>query len=751
VSKVENSVLALQRQILSGRATGLPDAGRIALGWLEHYRFAVALAGAFGLVFAHRMVVLQSQLALGTDAGDYLATMQQLFGTDVTGKGLTRPPLVGLALWPLVQIFGPLEATKLLAVAASVLIGVPFYLLCTRFTGRAVALATSLAFIFSLRYMDALNWGFLTLVSVGLFTLCFYLIHEILAAPSLEKGKVLALALATWALVSANRSSTVIYVFAVLAFAVVAFVVGGRFRGRLPRLLPAALLAMLLSLPIMPIYLDSSHAIGDQRFLVVAGSSQGLSGGWDKLRYFFEPASLWAAVAVAGLLGGLILLRRTQLGSVLIFTLSLAPFALCMLIGGETGTRAVYYLYLPVWLGFAVFADVVVRAARDRHVALAVVPVCVLGLLALATTSKGYSKLPEAAEWYGYLEAEHVTAIEAIDRAAPAGAGVAYPNGLGIWTKGLAGRRVQGRTPLLTGDHVMTNGWAFVADAYVAKDLPMDPALGIRNGQFGHLLYLDDRQIELEYGAASTARRITLADAESQESTTTIENGAFVDRRTYLLDGLRVVKEVTLPETSNRVTVKLLFESASGPVSRIVVPVQPAMHSTTVAGDPQQAHFAFHSWIPFTGDWWASVLVELVTDQDEPATLTLSVNEALAEPEIFAVAELRPESPRAEMTLAFTFRGRPSAAEAGLRSFTAEDVIRQEGITFAVVDKHPAKPWFGDPLDAAALAWLEGSPYFRPLWEEGNVAAYLVVAATPDGKPLALTPDARMEAVDEPR
>ena len=745
MSKVENSVLALQRQILSGRATGLPDVGRIALGWLEHYRFAVALAGALGLVFIHRMVILQPQVALGTDAGDYLATMQQLFGTDVTGKGLTRPPLVGLALWPLVQIFGPLEATKLLAVAASVLIGVPFYLLCARFTGRAVALATSLAFIFSLRYMDALNWGFLTLVSVGLFTLCFYLIHEILAASSFERGKVLALALATWALVSANRSSTFIYVFAVLAFAAAALVVGGRLRGGLPRLLPAALLAMLLSLPIMPIYFHSSFAIGNEKFLVVGDPTPGSGGGWDKLRYFFEPTSLWAAVAVVGLLGGLILLRRTRLGGVLILTLSLAPFALCMLVAGEVGTRSVYYLYLPVWLGFAVFADAVVRAARDRHVALAVGPVCVLGLLALAAMSKGHSKLPEAAEWYGYLEAKHVTAIEAVDQVAPAGAGAAYPNGMVTWTAGLAGRRVYGKSPLLAGDQVTTNGWTFVADAYVAQGLPMDPALGINMGTLKHLLYLDDRQIELEYGAGAASRRVTLADAELQESASGTENGVFVDRRTYLLDGLRVVKEVSLSERSNRVTVSLSLESASGPVSRIVVPVQPAMQTVAATGGEQQAHVAFRGLSPFGGDWWGSVLIDAISDGGEAATLTVSPSDGIT------VVETRPASSRAELTLVFTLRGNHSGAAGELRSFVAEDVIRQDGITFAVVDKQPAAPWFGDPLSTTALAWLEGVPYFRPLWEEGNVAAYLVAPATADEQPLALEHEPRMEAVDGPR
>lgn len=730
-------VLVFQDWALTERVTRLPDLSRMALRWLEHHRFAVAVAAALAAVFVYRMVVLQSQLALGIDAGSYLGTMHQLLGTDVTGAGLARPPLVGVALWPLVQLFGPLEATKILAVAASVLIGVPFYLLCSRFTGKAVALAVSLPFVFSLRYMDALNWGFLTLVGVGLFTLCFYLIHEVLTAPSFDKGRVLALGLATWALVATNRNSAFIYVATVLAFGVVLFVAGGRLRKGMPRLLPAALLAVFLSLPIVPIYLRTWFAVGDEGFLAIAQSSHGLSGGWDKLRYFFDPPLFWIVVALVGLAGAVVLSRRTPVGGMLLLTVFFAPFALCMLVVGEVGTRSAYFLYLPVWLGFGVSADALLHAARGRHAAVAANPVyglAVLAPLAVLTIWNGHSKLPDAAEWYAYLEAEHVGAIEAVQRSAPAGAGVVYPGGLGRWVQGLAARRAYAAerrnvgSALLAGDRVTTNGSAFIADAYAFGDLPMDPALGIDNGQLRHLLYLDDRLIEIEYGAGPALRRVTLADAELQESVTTTESGVLVDRRTYELDGLRVVKEVTLPAHDERVTVALSVESGSGPVNSIVVPIKAALESMARSDGSQGARIGFWGSTHFGGDWWAAVFVDLVSDEGEAATLAVLPGEAIA------VAEVKPESPRAEVTLAFTFQGKPSGTAAGLRSFAAEDVIRERGITFTLVDRYPAKPWFGDPLDATTLAWLEGAPYFRPLWERGTVAAYLVAPAAPDGE-----------------
>lgn len=352
--------------------------------------------------------------------------------------------------------------------------------------------------------------------------------------------------------------------------------------------------------------------------------------------------------------------------------------------------------------------------------------------------------LLEAAEWYAYVREEHVTAIEVADREAPPGAGVAYPRGLGRWAEGISGRRVYeadqrslftraGRQTetlignvLLAGDRVATNGSAFVADAYVAGDVPMDPALGIDNGELKHLLFLEDPLIEIEYGAGPTLRRVTLADAQFQESLTAMENGAFVDRRTYELGGLRVVKEVTLPQRGERVTVTLRVESEGGPVSTVVVPVQPALQPSSLSLGPQEALFGFRGSTHFSGDWWATAYVGLSGSEGEMATLTRRPGETTV------TAEVKPESSRAEVTLAFAFSGEPSGDAAVLESFAAEELIRDHGITFALVDRYPAKPWFGDPLDVTTLAWLERAPYFRSLWEGDSLAAYRVTPAAPD-------------------
>jgi hypothetical protein len=721
------------------------------LRWLWQHRLALTATLGLAVVFAYRLVILQPHVALGIDAGNYLATMQQLFGTDVSGDGLGRPPLVGVALWPLAHVFGPLEATKLLAVAASVLIGVPFYLICSRFTGKAVALFVSLPFIFSLKYMDAVSWGCMTLVSVGLLTLCFYLIHEILTASSFDRKRALALGVASAALMGTGQMYGFIYAVTTLAFGGVVLAVGGQFRKGMPRLIPAALLAVLLCLPYILVYLHHSDAVGSGSYVTSAGSLQGLKGGWDFVAnfYFASPPLVWEAVGLFALAGAVILIRRNPVQSVLLLTLLLVPLALNMLLAGSVGRRSVYLLYVPVWLGFAVCAEALLRVARGRHrlaAASSVFTLALLASLAALAVWRGHFWLQEAADWYGYLQAEHVKAIEVVDRDAPSGAGIAYPWGLGYWTEGLAGRPVYDvnerergaftaagqRTETLTGnvllagDRVTTNGWVFVADAYVVGDVPMDPVLGIDNAYLEHLLYLDDSLIQIEYGAGSAAGRVTLAQALLQESTSGVTGGFYVDRRTYELDGARVVKEVALPEHGNSATVTLTVQSDRGTVNRVAIPVQAALPSTLVLLDPQEALFGFRGLTHFGNGWWAGAYVDVTSTDSEVASLEVGPGDSAV------VAEVKPESSQAEVKLTFTFNGEPFGDANGLRSYSAEEVIRERGITFAVLDRNPAKPWFGDPLDVTTVAWLEKAPYLRAVWEGASVAAYVVTPAARD-------------------
>jgi len=721
-------------------------AGRIALAWLRRCHLGIGLAGALTLIFVYRITVIRSQVALGVDAGNYLATMRQLFGMDITDHGLPRPPLVGVALWPLVHLFGPLLATKLAAVGVSVLMGVPFYLLCSRFAGKKVAAVFSLLFVFSPRYMDALNWGFLTLVGVGLFTLSFYLIYELVTAPCLDRSRAFLLGLSSLALVAANRSSALIYVATALAFGTQLLMTGGHRRGRALRLVPAAVLVLLVSLPFLYTYVNVSSAVGKEAFLAAPRSPDDLKAGWIALRHFLagEAAPVWASAAASGVAGAWALRRRTRTGFALLLTLALVPLSVSLLVVGEIAERAAYFLYVPLWLGVAVCADVLLRVAGQHRRGASGAAVCGLGALALVVGIAAWSgdtALRQAKDFYGFLGQEHVDVIEAADRLAPAGAGVVYPWPLGQWTEGLAGRRVvSARQVLLTGESVTTNGTAFVADAYSAPSVPMDPAVGVDNGTFKHLLYLDDELIQVECREGSISHLVALGDARLQRRATTYEGDAWVDRRTYELDGLEVAKEVRLTGQGEQVAVALRADCGMGGTATLLVPLQPALPSVPVAMGAQQAIFGFRGWNPFGSGWSASAQVDVASSTGDETVLAVASHPqqsgAIWQPagETVAAVLVKSRSPQAEATLVFTVKGWPSGDAAGLRTFTAEDAIEANGITFAVVDREPSKPWFGDPLAVPVAAWLDQAPYFQRLLDDGRVAAYRVlpVAAIDD-------------------
>jgi hypothetical protein len=314
----------------------------------------------------------------------------------------------------------------------------------------------------------------------------------------------------------------------------------------------------------------------------------------------------------------------------------------------------------------------------------------------------------------------------------PAGAGVTYPWPLGNWTEGLAGRRVLSSThALLTGERVATNGLAFVADAYSAPDVPMDPAVGVDNGAWKQLLYLDDGLIRVGCGSDAGSRQVALSEMSLQRHVTTSTSTAWVDSRTYVLDGLRVVKEVRLPAQGDQVMVTLSADCGTGFAASLLAPLQPALPTVPVSMDGLQAIFGFRGWKSFTSEWSASS--QVAVEGSAGAETILAVAPAGQQPwhpagEIVAAALVESPSPQAELSLAFTVKGWPSGDGAGLRTFTAQEAIDDHDVTFAVVDRQPSQPWFGDPLAVPVGAWLDGGPYFQRLSDDGRVAAYRVVA-----------------------
>jgi hypothetical protein len=134
----------------------------------------------------------------------------------------------------------------------------------------------------------------------------------------------------------------------------------------------------------------------------------------------------------------------------------------------------------------------------------------------------------------------------------------------------------------------------------------MDPAVGVDNGAWKQLLYLDDSLIRVGCASDAGSRQVALSETSLQRHVTTSTSTAWVDSRTYVLDGLRVVKEVRLPAQGDQVMVTLSADCGLGFAASLLAPLQPALPTVPVSMDERQAIFGFRGWKSFTSEWSAS-------------------------------------------------------------------------------------------------------------------------------------------------
>jgi len=116
---------------LRGLATGASVLLRRS-GRLKLHLPLLTLVASLGVAFAVRYCTVAQHLDMGHDIANYLSTMNTLFGGDVAGFGLNRPPLIGLVLKPFTLVFGDLAGVKVLGVLLSLGQGKTFYLLAKR-------------------------------------------------------------------------------------------------------------------------------------------------------------------------------------------------------------------------------------------------------------------------------------------------------------------------------------------------------------------------------------------------------------------------------------------------------------------------------------------------------------------------------------------------------------------------------------------------------------------------------------------
>lgn len=145
------------------------------------------ILGMLGIAWI-RWELTAPNLWIGDDTGTYLTTMHFALGTDFTGVGGDRPPLIGFLMVPFVYGFGLTTGVKLLAVIASVIGALPFFLVARRVISPDISAVGALIFISLSVYADTLAFGFLTLLVLALVLLGSWAFLRFSDKPSFDRA-----------------------------------------------------------------------------------------------------------------------------------------------------------------------------------------------------------------------------------------------------------------------------------------------------------------------------------------------------------------------------------------------------------------------------------------------------------------------------------------------------------------------------------------------------------------------------------
>jgi hypothetical protein len=111
-------------------------------------------------VATYRLIVLSAEAAPpGADPGNWLAFTHELFGTPVKAAESTYFPVTLVVLQGLLAFLPTLLAAKVLGVGASVLMGIPFYLILRRGCSAVPAAGLTLAFLVAPYQNETLAFG----------------------------------------------------------------------------------------------------------------------------------------------------------------------------------------------------------------------------------------------------------------------------------------------------------------------------------------------------------------------------------------------------------------------------------------------------------------------------------------------------------------------------------------------------------------------------------------------------------------
>ncbi len=698
-----------------------------------------------------RYFLVRQHLDMGQDMANYLATMNTVFGHDVTGTGLLRPPVIAIPLKLFTLIFGDLTGGKLLGIAVSVAMGIPCYLIARRVSRPWIAVAVSLMFVLTPAYANMLSWGYITMFGVLFTMLSAYFF--MLTFESVSRWNAL-LAGFFGSLVIGFHQLSAAFFLPLAVILVCALLVANRHREGRYWANPAlgVLAGVVLSLPYVPVYM---HLLRMQSSGGGPGTPATSLLPLFTIKLWYLP---WTWLAVLGMLAALASLfylwRRDRNATVLLATLFLFPLFLLVFNLppplAELNRRANFFLYLPIWAitGYVLslgwdWLPSRLRAPFQRAVRPALVTL--LALLLIYGTVISQIDLRTGLRFYTYLDRTRLDMINWVKSSTPQdGVFACYPEHLGWWMEGKALRtsfevtdrdreasgvqreRALIAERLMSRNRGMENGTLRVATSYPYNYAPGNPAIGLyAGGRYHDLLMFDDTQTYLDLNTGLEHLSAPLADRESVIPTAfgISGDGARMESSiTYDLGNVTATQRTILAEASRQVTVAYYIEAGGLSVSRFQLPVLFCLDPTSVRVDPREGG------------------IEIVQEPETqytgeiPVTARLSIHAAGATLQPPAalddriVLDFDIQAASASIDITFDISAEQDGDGGPVAVYEVPQLIRDNGIDWLAMDFDPhTEIW--SPLPLGLREWLDGCPYYRLVHAEGDVRIYEVVPA----------------------
>ncbi len=699
---------------------------------------------------------------LGVDIGNYLLTMRQVFGDDPTGLGLLRPPLIAVPLKLFTALMPLVTATRAAAVAVWLLMGFTGYRLIRALVGKdtvagVVSLFGGLGYLLGHMFATMLVFGWVSFLGMALIPLVAMAVMR--GVQDGGKRWMLLLAVTATLVLGTHQFTAVLVVLWLGLFGAGALLL--RERVAVLFLAKSAVLAALLSLPLVPIY-NALRAGTDSRFTSLG--FQGIGGLWASLAWFYREPGIWFWLTAMGLalLGAVAIARDGErpagrLHAWLLCSLLLVPLLLNA-VSDSMGQRALYYSYLPIWAlgsvaaaaGIQQFATAPALATQQGILLLGLAVGAVGTVVLTGFRSDFFVQLGNAMRFYNMVEARHIEAAWLMAANTPPDArAIAFPFGLGWWIEGAAGRdtwevgrfgnKAQNQQSamaerVLIGNYSISNGYLVAGDSYP------DPAPGtpqvwvtLPGGERAPYLYLDDSEAAisvLEYGIAE--RRFSLGQmARDVEAASASGTPRLI--KWFSAGGLMGSQTTDLAAGGYQWSVTYSFQDGGQPVVAFTLPVHLENVVEVTPLEEPHAFRVMHRAREHSGQTYETISVLRLeatgaslesalgnprprgglSDQPVQATLRPSASQFSLSVK-GRVESIRTQSGQA---LPLDIRLPPEPAYAEARALAQENRI-----THVVVDRRPFHRL--DPLSISTLKRLDASPAFDLVYLQDDIAVY---------------------------